>query len=73
MHTGGFGASAGWLGELMSPTNAKTVAAAHKQAPVVAENLLTDRAGKVNGRRAICDGSCPPTVANRKFVFAEFG
>ena len=75
MHTGGSRASAGWLGEVMSATNAKAVAAARKQAPVVAENLLMDRAGKVNGRRAIYDGygSCPLTVANRKIVFAEFG
>ena len=34
------------LGDVMSAPNAKTVAAARKQAPVVAENLLMDRAGK---------------------------
>jgi sulfide:quinone oxidoreductase len=51
------------------------VAAARKQAPVVAENLLMDRAGKANGRRAIYDGygSCPLTVENGKIVLAEFG
>ena len=34
-----------------------------------------DRAGKINGRRAIYDGygSRPLIVANRKFVFVEFG
>jgi len=63
------------LGDVMSAPNAKTVAAARKQAPVVAENLLLDRSGKANGRRAIYDGygSCPLTVENGKIVLAEFG
>jgi sulfide:quinone oxidoreductase len=63
------------LGDVMSAPNAKTAAAARKQAPVVAENLLMDRAGKSNGRRAIYDGygSCPLTVENGRIVLAEFG
>ena len=35
------------LGDMMSAPNAKTAAAARKQAPVVAENLLADM-GKLN-------------------------
>jgi sulfide:quinone oxidoreductase len=63
------------LGDVMSAPNAKTVAAARKQAPVVAENVLMDRAGKTNGRRAIYDGygSCPLTVEHGRIVLAEFG
>ncbi len=63
------------LGDVMSAPNAKTVAAARKQAPVVAENLLLDRKGQVNGRHAVYDGygSCPLTVENGKIVLAEFG
>jgi sulfide:quinone oxidoreductase len=63
------------LGDVMSAPNAKTAAAARKQAPVVAENLLADM-GKPTARgRAIYDGygSCPLTVERGKIVLAEFG
>lgn len=63
------------LGDVISAPNAKTAAAARKQAPVVAENLLLDRAGKSNGKRAVYDGygSCPLTVERGKIILAEFG
>ena len=61
------------LGDVMNAPNAKTAAAARKQAPVVAENLLADM-GKA-GPRAVYDGygSCPLTVERGKIVLAEFG
>ncbi len=63
------------LGDVTSAPNAKTAAAARKQAPVVAENVLLDRKGQTNGRRAVYDGygSCPLTVERGKIVLAEFG
>ncbi len=63
------------LGDVMSAPNAKTAAAARKQAPVVAENVLKDM-GLVKGAGdAIYDGygSCPLTVEKGKIVLAEFG
>ena len=61
------------LGDGGSTPNAKTMAAARKQAPVVAENLLSVRAGKAPD--AVYDGygSCPLTVERGKIVLAEFG
>ena len=61
------------LGDGGSTPNAKTLAAARKQAPIVAENLLSVRAGKALD--AIYDGygSCPLTVERGKIVLAEFG
>ena len=61
------------LGDACSAPNAKTMAAARKQAPVVAENVLSVLAGKAP--HAIYDGygSCPLTVERGKIVFAEFG
>jgi len=61
------------LGDAGSSPNAKTAAAARKQAPVVAENVLQLLAG--NGPHAAYDGygSCPLTVERGKIVFAEFG
>src|SRR3546814_18645467 len=49
------------------------LAAARKQAPVAAENLLAVRAGKTP--EAVYDGygSCPLTVERGKIVLAEFG
>ena len=61
------------LGDVMNAPNAKTAAAARKQAPIVAQNVLADM-GKGN---AIAHydgyGSCPLTVENGKIVLAEFG
>ncbi|MGQ7791311.1 TIGR01244 family sulfur transferase [Faunimonas sp. B44] len=61
------------LGDVGGMPNAKTAAAARKQAPVVAENVLFD-IGKV-AHAAAYDGygSCPLTVERGKIVLAEFG
>ncbi len=60
------------LGDATNTPNAKTAAAARKQAPVVAENVLFDK----GMRRAECAydgyGSCPLTVERGKVVLAEF-
>ncbi|MFA5955022.1 TIGR01244 family sulfur transferase [Hyphomicrobium sp.] len=60
------------LGDVTNTPNAKTAAAARKQAPVVAENLLHD----MGVRPSICVydgyGSCPLTVERGKIVLAEF-
>lgn len=61
------------LGDVCSAPNAKTAAAVRKQAPVVAENVLSVLSGK--GPQAIYDGygSCPLTVEFGKVILAEFG
>ena len=60
------------LGDASNTPNAKTAAAARKQAPVVAENILFDK----GFRPALCGydgyGSCPLTVERGKIVLAEF-
>jgi sulfide:quinone oxidoreductase len=60
------------LGDAANTSNAKTAAAARKQAPVVAHNLLAER-GAAKGQ-ALYDGygSCPLTVERGKIVLAEF-
>jgi sulfide:quinone oxidoreductase len=60
------------LGDGGSSPNAKTAAAARKQAPVVAVNALRALDGK--GPTAGYDGygSCPLTVERGKIVLAEF-
>jgi sulfide:quinone oxidoreductase len=62
------------LGDACNAPNAKTAAAARKQAPVVAHNLLKDL-GAIAGADAVYDGygSCPLTVERGKIVLAEFG
>lgn len=62
------------LGDVCNAPNAKTAAAARKQAPIVAHNLLKDM-GVIKGGDAIYDGygSCPLTVERGKIVLAEFG
>ncbi|MFA7440992.1 MAG: TIGR01244 family sulfur transferase [Sphingomonadaceae bacterium] len=61
------------LGDACSASNAKTMAAARKQAPVVAVNALA----ALEGRAPVADydgyGSCPLTVERGKIVLAEFG
>jgi sulfide:quinone oxidoreductase len=61
------------LGDACSAPNAKTAAAARKQAPTVAENALCVLEGRAP--RAVYDGygSCPLTVERGKIVLAEFG
>jgi len=59
-------------GDVGNTTNAKTAAAARKQAPVVAHNVLA-ALGKVSGIASYDGyGSCPLTVAHGKIVLAEF-
>jgi len=61
------------LGDACSASNAKTAAAARKQAPVVAVNALA----ALDGKPPVADydgyGSCPLTVEAGKIVLAEFG
>ncbi len=61
------------LGDACSAPNAKTAAAARKQAPVVAHNMAIDMG--LGSGSAIYDGygSCPLTVERGKIVLAEFG
>jgi sulfide:quinone oxidoreductase len=61
------------LGDACSAPNAKTRAAARKQAPVVAENVLCVLAEKAPHATYDGYGSCPLTVERGKIVFAEFG
>ncbi len=61
------------LGDVSNTPNAKTAAAARKQAPIVAMNVLAD----IRQLDRICHydgyGSCPLTVERGKIVLAEFG
>ncbi|RMV68729.1 Pyridine nucleotide-disulfide oxidoreductase [Pseudomonas caricapapayae] len=60
------------LGDVTNTSNAKTAAAARKQAPVVASNVLA-ALGRLN-ESAVYDGygSCPLTVERGRIVLAEF-
>lgn len=61
------------VGDAMNAPNAKTAAAARKQAPIVASNVLSDM-GVIEGiARYNGYGSCPLTVEQGKIVLAEFG
>jgi len=60
------------LGDCGSTPNAKTMAAARKQAPVVAINALAELEGKSPTAAYDGYGSCPFTVENGKIVLAEF-
>ncbi|TDL79442.1 TIGR01244 family phosphatase [Palleronia sediminis] len=61
------------LGDVMNAPNAKTAAAARIQAPIVAENVLADIAGRAQPAVYNGYGSCPLTVERGKIVLAEFG
>ncbi len=61
------------LGDVMNAPNAKTAAAARKQAPVVAENMSADIRGRSPVAKYDGYGSCPLTVERGKIVLAEFG
>lgn len=60
------------LGDVGNTTNAKTAAAARKQAPVVAHNLLAARGAAQGVAHYDGYGSCPLTVERGKIVLAEF-
>lgn len=60
------------LGDATNTPNAKTAAAARKQAPVVAHNVLVAM-GQLKGEAKYDGyGSCPLTVERGKIVLAEF-
>ncbi len=61
------------LGDVMNAPNAKTAAAARKQAPVVADNIVADIQGSKAEAQYDGYGSCPLTVERGKIVLAEFG
>jgi sulfide:quinone oxidoreductase len=61
------------LGDACSAPNAKTLAAARLQAPVVATNLIAVLDGKEPVAEYNGYGSCPLTVERGKIVLAEFG
>ncbi|VVE47851.1 pyridine nucleotide-disulfide oxidoreductase [Pandoraea eparura] len=61
------------LGDAISAPNAKTAAAARKQAVVVAENLLAAMDGRPLPLHYDGYGACPLTVEHGKIVLAEFG
>jgi sulfide:quinone oxidoreductase len=61
------------LGDACSAPNAKTAAAARKQAPTVAHNLMATRGEATGEARYDGYGSCPLTVERGKIVLAEFG
>ncbi len=59
-------------GDVMNTTNAKTMAAARKQAPVVAQNICDALLGQTASASYDGYGSCPLTVEKGKIVLAEF-
>ncbi len=61
------------LGDVAATTNAKTAAAARKQAPVVALNALATLDGAPPVAAYDGYGSCPLTVEAGRIVLAEFG
>jgi sulfide:quinone oxidoreductase len=61
------------LGDACSAPNAKTAAAARKQAPIVAVNVLATLEGHDPVAHYNGYGSCPLTVERGKIVLAEFG
>lgn len=61
------------LGDVTNAPNAKTAAAARKQAPIVAHNLLTFMDARNEPAKYDGYGSCPLTVERGKIVLAEFG
>ncbi|MEW9680722.1 FAD/NAD(P)-binding oxidoreductase [Pseudomonas sp. TE50-2] len=60
------------LGDVANTTNAKTAAAARKQAPVVANNVLVALGRLATLAQYDGYGSCPLTVERGKIVLAEF-
>lgn len=60
------------LGDVANPGNAKTAAAARKQGPVVAHNVLAAMGKRRGSAHYDGYGSCPLTVERGKIVLAEF-
>ena len=60
------------LGDATNTPNAKTAAAARKQAPVVAHNVLVALGSHKGSAKYDGYGSCPLTVERGKIVLAEF-
>lgn len=60
------------LGDVANTSNAKTAAAARKQAPVVANNVLVAQGRLQTLAQYDGYGSCPLTVERGKIVLAEF-
>lgn len=60
------------LGDVINTSNAKTVAAARKQAPVVAHNVATALGKATGNARYDGYGACPLTVERGRIVLAEF-
>jgi sulfide:quinone oxidoreductase len=60
------------LGDVTNTSNAKTAAAARKQAPVVANNVLVALNRRAHLAHYDGYGSCPLTVERGKIVLAEF-
>lgn len=61
------------LGDASGTPNAKTMAAARKQAPVVAQNLVDSLHDRPLSAAYHGYGSCPLTVERGRIVLAEFG
>ncbi|GBQ10136.1 bifunctional protein tyrosine phosphatase family protein/NAD(P)/FAD-dependent oxidoreductase [Swaminathania salitolerans] len=61
------------IGDVAGTSNAKTAAAARKQAPVVAENILSQLSGRMPDAAYDGYGGCPLTVERGRIVLAEFG
>lgn len=61
------------VGDVLNTSNAKTAAAARKQAPIVAMNVLLFLCGRSDFYQYDGYGSCPLTVERGKIVLAEFG
>lgn len=61
------------LGDAINTSNAKTAAAARKQAPVVAHNVLAALGKRGGVARYDGYGACPLTVERGRVVLAEFG
>jgi len=61
------------LGDCTNTPNAKTAAAARKQAPIAASNLVANIEGMPLAFAYDGYGSCPLTVERGKIVLAEFG
>ena len=59
-------------GDVMNTTNAKTMAAARKQAPVIAQNICDAIDSKPASAEYDGYGSCPLTVEKGRIVLAEF-